>query len=401
MSESERVFPNAGVDLSDSRFTTGDLTWAEDFLVGNIKINDPAWLQRPRGPLGARWARSSTYNAEYLIHVALTVEKLILGVNPDSLLILQSKFRSLLRPGSEKQFEELLTELEAGAVVLESVSPLTLEPLAGAGQEEHSRLPSPDYSIELPSGAVFIEVTQASFGFMDNWSAAAKIAADRMRARIGRRGLNRDVKIAAPILATAEQMGRLSETDVLDVITDRPTGELSIRLTSGIARLCWQSVPTESELKQGAGEMGTARNEIRFSISDDEAVSYRFVFGVSFTALIDDDLEEKILRSLRNTLDDKRKQMTMDAPYVLFLRVDQVDPAAVADLILRRITPNPDYGKFTAIAIFQPARSWGRGEDYGEDIQIVFNGNARHLASQSLRDALLNRAEFHAEVPER
>lgn len=378
----------------DSRFTAGDLAWSQQLLTAYFGFLNESWLRRPRGLLAEKWKSSDTESLSFLIHLAMTLDALLMNIAPTSKAALNYKVKELLRTRDKKAFEQQLTELDAGAVIVANARPLTLEPLAGAGPEDPGRSPSPDFSIDLPDGQSFIEVTQISFGFIDNWLAAARTAAGRMQARVKKRGLSRNIEFAAPILASAEQMGRLSHEDVLSDMARRPVGEQIVRLRSGDAFVRWRTISDHSN-----PEPLSSDSRLRFTIDDSGDVEYKYVGAVTFHSVIEGDLEDKVVRSMRHSLDDKLDQTRVPAPYVLIARIDQVDASTIANLILKRIFPNDAYARLSAIALFPPARSWRRGEEFGEEIKVVMNDHARHPVTETLRDVLLARRYYFEGQP--
>jgi hypothetical protein len=286
-------------------------------------------------------------------------------MSPRSQNILISKLVDLFRPVSEKVFEERLLELQVGAAVVERISPITYEPFT-VGVEPGEPLPkSPDFAIRLPEMYYVIEVTRLRLGFLEDWNAAAQELARKLQNRILRtEGLRRFVEFSAPISASRRDFERLVTKDIIRQVVQSPSGSVTVPVSLGEATISW------------------AISDSMFHVNPDIEAS---VLGVSYHATYQDeeDQEERIIKSIRATLKDKRKQLTASVPYLLAIRVDEVNNMAVSQRLFSRIFPNNDYSWISGLLLYVPASNWEQGAQKAV-LTLHANENARYRVSDTL-----------------
>src|SRR5947209_2841745 len=107
-------FKTGHMDLSDTIFTADDLQKAHDYLLSVVMKADSSWTIKPKGPLGKYWDSDSPYAACFLIDTAFVLKLFERRISPRSAPIFLPKVKGILRPNSEKEFIENLTEFQVG-----------------------------------------------------------------------------------------------------------------------------------------------------------------------------------------------------------------------------------------------------------------------------------------------
>jgi hypothetical protein len=115
--------------------------------------------------------------------------------------------------------------------------------------------------------------------------------------------------------------------------------------------------------------------------------------------LLAEDARELILKSLRGSLDNKRRQFPHEAPYLLVIKLGhhQLISDAFHKLIEERIWPNRDYAWITGICIFNPRTGFKKG-DPAPSMYLFLNPNSRVRgpALKDLTDLFEGKKTFHS-----
>lgn len=385
-------------DLDATKFDVQDLGMARQVLVSFIQTVDPAWLKNPFGPLALQWKGGGQWPATYLIHVAQTLHQLDRSLTAKSVPIFRRKVQELLRPARRPgAFEELFSELEVGALLSQRASPISFEPLVPtpellSGAEQSPR--SPDFGIRLPDGDVCFEVTNVHIGYLDAWDALMSRVSSDLSGRVLKLSLRRRALLRFPFGGADGDMSVLLSGNTLRRFEKDESGSETVRLPVGEASIEWGAVPHFQIGPDGEPDFTGAIFPMAAATAGGEpgpAASIEYL-----PAALDPNVDEIILRSVRNSLRSKRKQMEKPMPYVLVARLGhhRLNDEGIGRLLHERIFPNPDHAWITAIALFAPARNW---EIQSPDPGLLFhlNENSRFPASPSLMKLMEGTGEFH------
>ena len=380
-------------DMTSTVFTREDVERARGVLVQLISEVDPAWLKKPAGPIGLQWKAGGPYPASWLVHLAQVLYVLNnRNVTQKSLPILKIKLRELLRPPARKNaFEELLTELDFAAELSARASPVSFEPMVPEGMEFSGSKPkSPDYGIRLPHGDVAFEVTSVHFDFLQRWDEAAHDFSAALGRDILKRNIRRSIDMSAPIEWQRADFERAA-VEVLRLVTMRNRGQSSL---DGGGHIKWRGVPhgllgTDGEL------IGTDDLEFGAGMTfggtpgPASAISYRPLVGGQSA-------ERAAVKSVRNSLKNKRRQLVEGLEFVLVVSVPhhRINLGGIQTLMLERIFPNPEYKWLTGVALYRPQRSWESASE-GSSVNLVVNENASIPISPSLRAVFEGAEQFH------
>lgn len=219
------TFLDVSHNMRETTFTDADTVRAQRFLSDLLTEMNPDWLKTPTGPLASHWNNTSKYSAAYLTNLANVLNALNQLASIQSAHTLRGKLDELLQEENRPNaHEELLTELEAGRIIAENVTPLIFEPLENlVNSRTTDKAKSPDYGVLLNDGQLnLLEVTQVTFGFLNNWQKAVDAVIETIHRRIRKRKLNRSVEISASILTTRGEMEQLAGAAILDKIVRNP-----------------------------------------------------------------------------------------------------------------------------------------------------------------------------------
>ncbi|MBB5376042.1 hypothetical protein HNQ07_001499 [Deinococcus metalli] len=363
-------------DLTSTVFSSQDLATAKEVLVSLISSLDADWLETPTGPLGLQWLGEGLYSATFLIHVAQIVYVLDRNVTQRSVPIFRDKLKQILRPPRrEGSFEELLSELEAAALLAHRVSPISFEPLVPESAIFAPNKPrSPDYGVRLPDGDVCFEVTNVHIELLESWDIAAQHMGDLINRQVLKKGLRREVSVSASVRASRTDLADLSKI-ALPRILGEAAGEMVVVLGAhGNAKVHWKSIP---HLWVEPGRMP------HFPVDIQLGSNTVATFGgapspassVLWNPVINgEEINENVINSIRNSLRSKRKQMKVSMPYILIVRLAhrRMDRLLISHFIHNRLFPNPEYSWMTGIALFVPRRNW---ESISEEASLLLHIN--------------------------
>lgn len=379
-------------DLDGTRFGKHDLEGAREVyrdLFGKLEIE--SWPDNPIGPLRVWWTQEGTQTACHLIYIASIFHRLCRNVTSRSEPIFFEKSKRLFSELSDAVFAEQLAELEVAFILSRAMSPISFEPMVPVEKIGSADQPkSPDFGFRLPSGDIAIEVTVWHWQSLRDWDAAQEQISLRLRARLGRAGLARQVELGLPLKVGGADIEAIVNSDVVD--TMRATdGTITITLSDGEATLRWAEFPVFSSFDEMTGSPQAAEG---FGMGAVGSVEKPFGFSVrpQFSERAFDDAAT----SLRKALDRKRRQTVDGLPNIIVLGLGhhRLEWAWVLPMFAERIWPNAKYKWITALAAYTPERAW---DQLNGTAMILFdwNPNSALPAPQPLRDAVDGRATFH------
>lgn len=366
-------------DMNGTIFTEENLFFARRYLSETFARLDSRWLEKPGGPMGLQWNGGGRFPACYLIEFARIISLLQTNITAKSVKILYEKVQKLLRARSEVEFEETYTELRVADFLSARMSPIAMDPLV---PEEYlnspNRRPTPDFAVRLPSADVFFEVTTLYLGALLDWDKSMnELRNDLLRELMKKRRLRRSVTLEFPSVFQHKDLSTDQFSQIVYEITQQDNGMISINIGDYSANVLWEgfahfNVPEEMT----PGVAATVGGQLNPAI----AVYHKLV--------VDDNITEQVLKSIRNTLNGKRKQFPYEHPYVLVIKIGdhRLVESGIGQLLVQRIWPNPDYAWIGGIAFFKPRTSFEKSTDLGPELWLNVNDNAHTLLPQELID---------------
>jgi hypothetical protein len=177
-------------------------------------------------------------------------------------------------------------------------------------------------------------------------------AANVFERHVFRNRLRRTVRFATPIYATRQDIEGLHADHILDAMAQNDADEYRFLHKGGAAFLRWSPVaehrPDGSVDSSYDGMLSIPR------ASEMEATA----IDVAYDAIYNQDLEDKVVKSMRGSIRRKSGQAPRDAQYILAVRVEQLGHERVAQTIANRILTNSIYEWISGIIVFRPMRSW-------------------------------------------
>lgn len=195
-----------------------------------------------------------------------------------------------------------------------------------------------------------------------------------------RQSLNRALRITAPLELTHKTLSDQALKKALRTIAEEVRGSHSIKLVKEYLDLDWSPVPHIDEFA-AIGEIpfpGFVFTETEVLMAAATDVILKWPGGV----------EELVNRSLRNTLDGKRRQFELNSPYLLFMRVtsNYIPLNGMVDLLTRRIYNNVHYRWLSAVGVWNVSFSQNVG--HSPKVILLVNPNASNPLPDSFVAAL-------------
>ncbi len=337
-------------NLSNTIFREEDLRKAREYLSSVIERANGSWLKKRKGPMGEHWDNDGEYPACVLIDIAQVVHSFEHKITPRSTPLFPAKVKGLLQPRTEKEFIENLTELQVAFVLTQYASPLDVDPLVPEQYllplSNHRRPTTPDFSLRLPDGRVFLEVTVLHVEILDKW-----------------------------------------DKSILDLTTALPSGSIAIGSNGEIR---WEPIPaiTLQDTSSIFSVFTTMSSPVAtFSVSGGECKNaFAQMHDIATMPEEDIDRANKLLfNSLRNTLNRKKDQLPHDEPFLLIIKLGH--PRLLEDRLTKRIQeriwPNPQYSWLSGIGFFIPRLAFSP-TDAEHRLNFYFNPEARCQVKQSL-----------------
>ena len=121
-------------------------------------------------------------------------------INPESIPLLQEKFKKLLNAIDEKQYLEDLAELEVAWAFTDRVSQFIIEPLATVGGNTAvSKGKSPDFAFDVSGERVYLEVSYFYVGVLEKWQKAVDTITTTLQHRLNKKGQYLKLHVQLPL----------------------------------------------------------------------------------------------------------------------------------------------------------------------------------------------------------
>lgn len=358
----------------------------------------------PVGVMALLWRQNTRPAAERLIDIASVLFDFSRGITLDSAPALEHKVRQLLTCRDDLQFEELLAELRVGAFLATRAGPVACEPLVRPLDYKASASPrSPDFAIRLPESDVLIEVTTLRIGALDYWERALEDIRERIREAVVAAGMAKEIEIHVPLRVRADALTRRVMDDLIAEMRRTKDGSANIKLGPVHAKLLWREMmfvgfsSCATELDRLSQNLFP--NQEHFSAVIGPAASVQSASASKIVPVIGPNIDELFLKSIRNTIDGKRDQFTIQAPSLLILQPGawRIPADYVRHLVDVRVWPNPQYSWLTGIGILQPRRDF-RTTEPGTRLTVTWNPNPREPRTTALNDLIEKNAWFSGGV---
>lgn len=400
MSATPQGFSTATPDFTGSIFTSQDLAEARSVFRHIFERHAPGWDVAPIGVMAKLWSQDARPAVERLIEIARMLFDFSRGITSESEPAFRHKVRQLLNCKDEAQFDELLAELRIGAILAIRAGPVACEPLARPlNYKSGEQARSPDFAIRLPESDILIEVTTMRIGALDYWERALAIIRERIREAVVCTGMAKEVEIHAPLGVRANELTRRVLCHLVAEMQRTRDGEVDIKLGPASAKVVWREMAF-LELPPGATGLGplpqnSFPSKEHFSAVIGSGVSIQSASASKIVLVLGPNVEELFLKSIRNTIDGKRAQFTIQTPSLLILQPGawRIPPDYVRHLIDKRIWPNPQYAWLTGIGILQPRRTFGVTEP-ATRLTVSWNPNPREARTTALNDLIEANAWF-------
>ena len=376
-------------NLSNTIFREEDLRKAREYLPSVIERANGSWLKKRKGPMGEHWDNDSEHSACVLIDIAQVVHSFEHKITPRSTPLFPAKVEGLLQPRTEKEFIENLTELQVAFVLTQYASPLDVDPLVPEQYllplSNHRRPTTPDFSLRLPDGRVFLEVTVLHVEILDKWdkSILDLTTALKRHLRMQQKELVVNMQLPLPFPGNVEQLTKL----LVKKFDKFPSGSIAIGSNGEIR---WEPIPaiTVQDTSSIFSIFATISSPVAtFSVPGGECKNaFAQMHDIATMPEEDIDRANKLLfNSLRNTLNRKKDQLPHDEPFLLIIKLGH--PRLLEDRLIKRIQeriwPNPQYSWLSGIGFFTPRLAFSP-TDAEHRLNFYFNPEARCQVRQSL-----------------
>lgn len=303
-------------------------------------------------------------------------------ITKNSEKIFEHKLGQILRAKKEEDFDAILNELQFAYALTERVRPIAFSPLVPEELvNSENEPPSPDFAIRLPSKDVLIEATVLNFAVFTDWDRSVLQLTELIGQAIKRKGISRIVNFYVPLSFRIPSVPKSALRMAIEKILDRESGELKLDVLGKNLIAIWQPLP-HIDTK---GEMPTTRPPgikcatfgpigsppsfgllFEPSIMTDSESNLSFVGptakrgpGGAFafeTRPLNEEVNDLLLKSLRNTLKRKREQFPLEAPYILAIKLGhhRISQDLLSNILVERIWPNPEHAWISGICLFKP-----------------------------------------------
>lgn len=400
MSAPPQCFATATPDFAGSIFTSEDLNEARSVFRTVFERHAPGWDRAPIGIMARLWSQDARPAIERLIDIARVLFEFSRGITAESAPAFEHKVLQLLNCKDEAQFDELLAELRIGALLATRAGPVACEPLARPLNYKASAQPrSPDFAIRLPESDILIEVTTLRIGALDYWERALEVIRERIRQAVVAAGMAKEVEIHAPLRVRADALRRQLITDLLARMKGARDGAVDVELGPVSAKIIWREMAF-LEIPPGASTIDALPlnpfpSKEHFSAVIISAENILSASASKIVPVLGPNIDDLFLKSIRNTIDGKRAQFTIQAPSLLILQPGawRIPPDYVRSLIEKRLWPNPQYAWLTGIGILQPRRSYEATEP-ATRLTVSWNPSPKEARTTALNDLIEANAWF-------
>jgi hypothetical protein len=434
MAEDATGFLTSHFDLSGTIYTEDNLRWAREYLLSGIQREFPSWLDRPEGIIGEHWRSTSVFSACFLIELARTIDIIWHHIPSECIPRLNAKIFDLFRCSSrDRQFTELLTELQVATILVELVSPLMIEPLVSEAEFTQGNRPkSPDFAFDLSEERVYSEVTVFSLGILDKWQKAVDQIITTLQKRLMKqdRALQLHLQLPLQELNTSDIIERIwnkmkdrsSQSGSLTIV-DKGTIQWKPFPITNIESAMSSPPEVDNRPMVQAAPNGGWEFLFRFKALQENPSGFIHVtpLGISHTSdylvdrafsirepdiaiLSEKDIQianKQVLKAFKNKLQDKRDQFSLryTHPSLLVIRPGhyRLQGNKLAQMIEHDIWSKRDYAWITGIVLFTSRQGYHRSER-GSSLTLYPNPHARLPVSDSLMSLFQDGKQFHNRI---
>ena len=338
--------------------------------------------------IGLQWNCNGVYPVCYLIKLGGILFTIDRNITAKSVRSFHSRFKELLRPKNDDDYLSKITELQIASILSQRVSPISFDPLV---PEElifsHERPRSPDFAIGLPSGDTFIEVTVFRFNVITVWEKSLNYIVNYLQNFLTKNNLSYVVSLDVPLFHEMGELKSKIEKNITKKLLKSDFGKISVPLSNDLLAVTWRPLPSFGNVPNTLPP-GVNVAVIGNEMSRASSVEWR----ISSQGL--NDIAEFLVKSIRNTLNLKRKQFPHEAPYLLVVRLahERLNWDGLNQLITERIWPNRDYSWMAGLVSFAP-RTGYFVSDPGDSLSLNPNPNTRHF-SQDIIDIFEGKKTF-------
>lgn len=380
-------FLDINYDLNGTPFAMEDLRAARQWWLRAITQVDPRWIQHPRGEFGVHWTSPSTPSGVHVISLARSFFRLANMISPECQRPLGTKLRQLIR-AEGNQYKELQFELLAGHALGTSRRPLRLEPRGEESSTGREATGSVDFAVECTDTAVYVEATVFHVQQLHDWRSEVERLKERFQRSMTEQRCNRQLLISAPLEIGQQRLEAGEIRRIIEEMQLNEHGKREIAVGSDMLLLEWSptphfpSGPLEALAAPAKGGFATFGN-----------VKVVAVAATSTFLKWPGSAEELLVKSLRHTLDRKRKQFNREAPYAIALRSgsDLLKDGEITYMLLERVFKNPLYKWISGVFLF--GLSFSQDTGFTAKPVIIPNAKAVHPLPEDLVDGLLGRLE--------
>lgn len=360
----------------------------------------PDWRATEKSCFGRLWLADTDPAVELLTDITLHINALHLSSDSASHWKLRKKFLELLSIDDERRFDELITEMRVGVYFAARARSLEIEPLVPNDIVEGADHPvSPDYAIPLGAGRLNIEVTTLRVEEIDRWFRSMRDLERRIHSELGRTSVFLDVEVRAPIEVQADSISSGQLRRLVRGAARVPTGSKTIVHNSVPVEFRWSTIPVQqreepsAESQSGPQVWPFGESPVGMIFSNKDQIASLSVTRVR--PLWSDSPRERVVKSLRNTLDKKRRQLPDGQPSMIVIEIgsDGIDPGLLAQLLNERIWNNPQYRWLQAIGIYVPRKSYNRGAPR-HGLAICWNHSCVDSKRADIGELLEREADF-------
>ena len=388
-------FLDSNPDLSGTILTQENLRGARNYLKGLISSLDPKWLGKPKGELRSAWNNDGQSDITFLIDLAFHLAVIEKVITVRSRSIFEDKVLQLLRTNDPIYFENLLTELRVLSFFAQKTKSIELDPLVQQKDLKSSNRPkTPDFSFQLTSGRILVEVTVFYFQPLILWRKNVNRAFRFITRNMLKHSIRRILGFSLPLNFNWPQAKTFIESTVLPNAIATLAGETSITVNDRKIIATWRELPhiqfdlskhpdpttvhfpndryATFDAPKGLGlwMRPENRNFSQYSIGEQSAI-------VLESTIQAEDATEMIVRSFRNTLDRKRDQLRSDDTHIIVCKIahHELTSPELLRLVQERIWPNPYYEWLTGILIYIPRMGF-KPQDKSEQMYAIMNPKA-------------------------
>lgn len=368
--------------ITDATLATQMVAWAQTNLklIFN-EIGIDASTAEPKGPLGYPWGMPAGQSATFMINLAITLVRLRERMTTNSQELFRSKIRLLMSIRDENAFEELLVELEIGSKLAILCSPIFFEALVPKTVQRIKNKPSSaDYGIKYQDTPILVEATVWHWEDFAAWGRLQSVIHEALQNRVYQKGeVERSVRLELPVKANSSVRDELTNQAFCDRIARDEYGVQEFDVGCELpARITWE--PLVHVHRPGGMPGLEETEEIVQTVSGipiGAGAGGRFFNWLVNPCLTQASLEDA-LKSIRKSIDRKKRQAGTGSPFVLALSLANahMNWDMFSGIVSQRLWQNPKYDWISGILEYKPERFKIKPLD---DIGLRLNVNPRAL----------------------